>query len=263
MGFLLKKFVGAWLMPLPMALVLGTVGWLALRSARRVSSTERRGGRVLRAGELAVGLALLILWAGSCGPLAKAALRPLERAYPAFPGDSVGAVVVLASGFSHDLAAPPTAWLSSASLYRVAEGVRIARAQPWATLLLPASDPAYTLDGRDIYRDVAIALGMDSTRIAVAPWARDTAHEAEIWSSYVGDRPFALVTSASHMARAAALFRGRGLAPIAAPTGHLAARGPEPMRLRDWVPGEDALVISRTVMYEWLGHIWVRLRGQV
>lgn len=273
LGFLLKKLVGSLLMPLPVALLLGTAGWWLWLSADRKGvlwggDEDRRKRRRARLGQTSVAASLLILWVSACPPLSQSALGSLEDEFPPFPGDSVAAVVVLASDFRHDLDAPPTAWLTEASLYRVAEGIRIAQMQPWATLMLPGVDPARVIAGAEVYREAAIALGMDPRRIQLAPPGLDTNDEAQIWAPIVGSRRIALVTSASHMPRAMTLFERAGLRPIAAPTGHRALTEPDFDRpiveqLRRILPSESGLDRTYTVWYELLGGVWVWLTGLI
>jgi uncharacterized SAM-binding protein YcdF (DUF218 family) len=273
LGFLLKKLVGSLLMPLPVALFLGTAGWWLWLSADGKGvlwggDEDRRRRRRARLGRSAIALSLLILWGSSCPPLSQTGLAAFEDDFPPFPGDSVSAVVVLASDFRHDLGAPPTAWLSEASLYRVAEGIRIAQMQPWARLMLPGVDPARTIGGIEIYREAAVALGMDPQRITLAPPGFDTDDESRIWASVVGSRPFALVTSASHMPRAMRLFERAGLNPVPAPTGHRALSEPDVDRpvleqVRRVLPSASAMDRTQTAWYELLGGVWVWLTGLV
>jgi uncharacterized SAM-binding protein YcdF (DUF218 family) len=78
----------------------------------------------------------------------------------------------------------------------------------------------------------------------------------------IGKEPFFLVTSASHMPRAVALFKKLGMKPIPAPTGHLAKRprGRNPQR---YFPSPEGLHKSQRLVYETLGMIWAKFRGQI
>lgn len=250
MAFLLKKVVGGVLMPLPSILIVAAVGaWLWTRGGRP------RWGKALVSG------AVVLLLAASCSPLARFAARPLEWAYPAFPGDSVDAVVVLASGHRSDPELPLTARLQGQSLYRVTEGVRIAVAQPWAELVFSGFGGPDPVPHAEVARAMAIALGIDSTRIHADPRPRDTGEEARVFAPRLAGRRFALVTSATHMPRAVALFRAQGLDPIPAPTGHLTGRGGGGWIWQDLLPREDALTVTRQAWYELLGRTWAVLSG--
>jgi uncharacterized SAM-binding protein YcdF (DUF218 family) len=71
-----------------------------------------------------------------------------------------------------------------------------------------------------------------------------------------------LVTSASHMPRAHAVFQSRGLEVIAAPTDFQVAAYSQPDIL-DWIPTAGGLGRTTAALHEYLG-IWVyRLRGWI
>lgn len=249
MDVLIRQLLGSALMPLPVCIALGAVGWVLWSR-----------GNSVRAGRMFVALSLALLTFLSLAPVAASLAGRLERAYPAFPGDSVAYVVVLGSGHDSDSDLPVSARLSDAGLYRLVEGVRIARAQPWSTLVLSGYGGSDPRPNAEVYRDVAVALGFPVARTVTEGRARATQEEAELLEPVLRGHAFALVTSADHMPRAAALFRARGLEPIPAPTGHLsprvAGRG-----LVDLVPSEIALAVTRHVWYETLGRVWARARG--
>ena len=71
-----------------------------------------------------------------------------------------------------------------------------------------------------------------------------------------------LVTSASHMPRAHAVFQSRGLEVIAAPTDFQVAAYSQPAIL-DWIPTAGGLGRTTAALHEYLG-MWVyRLRGWI
>lgn len=250
MGFLLKKVVGGLLMPLPGTLALVAVGAILWRRG------HARTGRALVAGPL------ILLWLAALPPVADAVVRRVETRAPAFPGDSVDFVVVLAGGHVSDARLPLSAQLSSPTLHRLAEGVAIATAQPWSRLVLSGWGGADPKPNAEVYRDMARAWGVPDGRMIVEPRPRDTREEAEFLAPLLGGRPFALVTSATHMDRALAHFRARGLDPVPAPTGHL-AQGPKSYGFVGLVPGESELWRTRMAVHEILGRAWARLRGQI
>jgi uncharacterized SAM-binding protein YcdF (DUF218 family) len=59
--------------------------------------------------------------------------------------------------------------------------------------------------------------GVKKEDILMQREAKDTEEEAEAMKKRVGERPFILVTSASHLPRAMQFFKSRGLNPIPAP----------------------------------------------
>lgn len=249
MEFLLKKLVGGLLMPLPGTLILIAVGTVLWHRG------HRRWGRALVAGPC------ILLWLASLPPVADALIRRVETREPAFPGDSVDFVVVLGGGHVSEERLPLSARLSSPTLHRLAEGVAIARAQPWSTLVFSGWGGADTRSNAEVYRDVALAWGVPAGRMRVEPRPRDTHEEAELLAPVLRGRAFALVTSATHMDRALAHFRAQGLNPVPAPTGHL-AQEPRAYGVLGLIPGESELWRTRVAVYEILGRAWARLRGQ-
>lgn len=249
MGFILKKVLGALLMPLPVVLILGAAGWVLWVRGKR--------GRL---GQLLVALALVLLWGLAFAPLSERVASPLEHDYPAFPGDSVDYVVVLGSGHDSDPTLPVSSRLSGQGIYRLVEGVRIAVAEPWAGVIFSGYGGADPRPNALVYRDVALALGLDSTRTQVEPTPQDTHQEAVLLAPVLRGHRFALVTSAMHMPRAMALFRAEGLDPVAAPTGFMTAQ-PQPFDWMEAFPDERALLMTHRAWYERLGRVWARVRG--
>ena len=78
----------------------------------------------------------------------------------------------------------------------------------------------------------------------------------------IGNEPFVLVTSASHMPRALKLAQSRGLHALPAPTDH-AARRLYWDRVTDYFPSADGLYRSERACYEYLGLAWNKLARPV
>lgn len=249
MGFLLKYVIGTLLMPLPGTILLAVVGWVVWSR-----------GRHKRVGQLLTGGALVLLWGLSCAPVAKHMVGGLENAYPAFPGDSVDFVVVLGSSHVSDPRLPVSSLLSGNGLFRLTEGLRIAVAEPWSTLVVSGWGGADPVSDAMVYRRVAMALGFDSTRIHTESRPKDTRQEAELLAPLLHGHRFALVTSATHMPRAMQLFRDRGLDPVAAPTRFL-LKSPRAFDWMELLPDENALALTRLAWHERLGSIWAALTG--
>ena len=89
---------------------------------------------------------------------------------------------------------------------------------------------------------------------------KDTEEEAAAVKQAIGDAPFLLVTSASHLPRAMIFFQQEGLNPLPAPANQLAIDSP----LNPWeraIPSPVWLMHSDRVGYETLGRIWQWLKG--
>jgi uncharacterized SAM-binding protein YcdF (DUF218 family) len=100
-------------------------------------------------------------------------------------------------------------------------------------------------------------LGVGRQDMILEAQPRDTEDEARLIAPIVGQQPFILVTEASHMPRALALFRKQGTHPIADPagfrTGHRPAVAPDAEDLRG----------SERAVYEYLGLAWAKIRGKI
>ena len=104
-------------------------------------------------------------------------------------------------------------------------------------------------------------LGVSPARILTEPRAKDTYTEAKYIAEKVGDKPFLLVTDASHMRRSVALFRGQGAEPIPMPTNYRGWDGPV-----DWhnlFPDSSGVEKAERLWWEILGYHWARFRGQL
>ena len=262
MFFWLKKFISFWLMPLPVCLVLLFTGLALLRSRRR-----ERTGRIL----IATGALLLLLLGNKA--VSTALVRPLETACPAMPDFVAGQplpsglaacrfVVVLGGGHGDTPGLSAVNKLSSSARGRVMEAVRILRVLPGARLIVSGGSE----DGRpthaSILAEAAASLGVEPARIFRLETPRDTEDEARELHRIIGGEPFALVTSAWHMRRAAALMRGAGLHPLPCPADYSARPSPG-FRISDYTWDTDSLERSTKAVYERLGYLWVRLRGKI
>jgi len=140
------------------------------------------------------------------------------------------------------------------------EGIRLAQLNPEALLVFSGYGGVDAHTAAEVNRSLAISLGVDSTRIYTFPGPRDTRDEARAISPLVRDRPFALVTSATHMSRAMAIFSDEGMNPTPAPTGHL-VRSDGELHFLKALPSSSNLRSSRQLWYEFLGSIWNAVRG--
>src|SRR6056297_2241083 len=118
-GFLLSKFVAAWLLP-PGGLILGLALGLMLRRSWR------------RAGNLLVGLSLAALVALTSPPVAHLLMRSLDHYPPvtaaALEGHRAEAIVVLSGDRRRDAAEYGGDTVGSITLERLRYGVRLHRA---------------------------------------------------------------------------------------------------------------------------------------
>jgi uncharacterized SAM-binding protein YcdF (DUF218 family) len=114
----------------------------------------------------------------------------------------------------------------------------------------------------DILGAVAATMGVAPENMELHRVGRDTEEEALTIAPKVGKGPFVLVTSASHLPRATALFRHQGLAPIPAPAHHLSldTRG---VTVSELFPSPSALEAAHHGIHEYIGLLWSKLRGRL
>ena len=222
MLFTLKKIVGGLLLPLPALLLIG-IGIALLWFSR-----------FQRTGKLCVSLGWLLLTLLSLQPVADSLLKPIEDTYPTWRGEQpVNYVVVLGGGYTWNPEWAPSSNLINNSLPRLTEGIRLWQAE---------------------------SLGVPRSDIIVLDRPKDTEEEALAVKRAIGDAPFLLVTSASHLPRAMIFFRHAGLDPLPAPANQLAVTSP----LNPWeraIPSPVWLMHSDRVGYETLGRVWQWLKG--
>ncbi|HEX3728227.1 MAG TPA: ElyC/SanA/YdcF family protein [Opitutaceae bacterium] len=261
MLFWLKKSVSFWLMPLPFCLTLLVLGILVLGSERR-----RRLGRRLAA----LGTILLLIFSNKIA--SNALLRPLETRFTPIPRlETAGSVpptlaacryvVVLGGGHSDMIGWAPNDKLSTSALERIVEAVRILRALPQAGLIVSGPGQPGQPSHASVLAQTAESLGIAAGRIQLIDSARDTEDESRAVKALVAGAPVALVTSAFHLPRAAALFRGAGVAIVPCPTDFQARFTPG-FHLGESNWDVESLERSTLAVREYIGLAWVTLRGK-
>lgn len=241
------------IMPLSLCLLLMGVGLLLLWVTRR-----QKTGKVL------VTAGFVLLLAQGYGWGFQPALKSLEREYPSVTTVPAEAgyrwVVVLGGGTSSDTAIPLHSRLSGDSLARLIEGVRLYRQIPGAKLLVSGGKVfGYGTDA-DSMRELAVQLGVNPADILTDSESQDTETQAQIVRQMVGGEPVLLVTSASHMSRAAGLFRKAGVNVLPAPANYL-VQGNEAFSPTDVFPSSNGFTNAQRLVYEYMGILWAKLRG--
>jgi len=247
-----KRLLEACLLPVPIVIALLVAGMLVLRFTKRE-----------RAAQWLLGVSAALSLLTGYGIFERAMLGPLEDRYHALDALELQAmapkptaVVLLGAGFRPDAELPPNARLSSTAIARLTESIRLLRSLPQARLIV--SDG---LGQGQSTADTAVLLGIPRERITVEPRSNDTADEAALLRPLIGDAPFLLVTSASHMRRAMGLFQKQGLHPIAAPTDFVG--GGTVFAATDLIPCTSNIKRTDIALHEWLGLMWAWMRGQI
>jgi len=251
MLFTLKKVLGGMMLPLPLLLLLIAFGIALLWFSR-----------FQRTGKLCVSLGWLLLLLLSLQPVADSLLKPIEDKYPTWRGEKrVQYVVVLGGGYTWNPDWAPSSNLINNSLPRLTEGIRLWYENPGSKLIFTgAAAKTNPVSTAEAGARVAESLVIQSSEILVLDKPKDTEEEAAAVKMAIGDAPFLLVTSASHLPRAMIFFRRAGLTPLPAPANQLAIESP----LNPWeraIPSPVWLMHSDRGGYETLGRIWQWLKG--
>jgi uncharacterized SAM-binding protein YcdF (DUF218 family) len=258
--FLLKKFISPLLLPVPFCSMLLIFGLITLWFTRRQ-----------KAGKLLVSTGALLLILLGYGVSTRWLLMPLERQYsPILAANSVTSqdaqpvkwIVVLGGGGVYSSQLPSPSQLSSASLTRLIEGIRLHRQIPGSKLILSEGNIFDSGPVAEIMGTVAQDLGVGKDDLVLETQSQDTEAQAVLISPLVGTDRFFLVTSASHMPRSMGLFRKQGMNPIAAPTDF------ESLSSESWVPSTlypsaGGLRKAELAVHEYLGLAWAKLRGKI
>ncbi len=254
--FLLKKLIGNLLMPLPFSLLLLVLGLLLLWYSH-ANSRKQFWGKLL----VSLGAGVLLL--ASLPYTAQKMTITMEREHPPMFAVPTGLeyIVVLGGGGSSDPFLPPRLQLSTASYYRLLEGLRLYQANPGATLLFSGYAGSKPISNALLYSMVAREYGVPAGRIQLFETAKDTAEEAALMAPIIKQHKAALVTSASHMPRALGLFRAQGAEPIAVPTLFLGRVRQNPPFLYERLPGAGSLGNVTVIWHEMVGSLWRKLKG--
>ncbi|MBI5845956.1 MAG: YdcF family protein [Deltaproteobacteria bacterium] len=240
MTLFLKNILSWFTLPLSWVVVVLATGLALSRFSKK-----------MRAGRLLMSAGFLILFLFSIRPTALLLLAPLEGRYPAYAGQPVDFVVVLGGG-----------QYSEASSERLFEGIRIKRLNPESRLVLSGAPCGAPVSEADVLAARALALGVPASEIILEPCSRVTCEHPLFVKPLVAGRPFAVVTSASHMHRAVRLFKKAGLNPVPAPAGSLSLRLNNAGRSA-LAPNISALSASSAAFHEYFGLLWAYLRGQI
>ena len=266
--FMLKKIIGSLLMPLPMAVLLVVCACAILYRARAIRSRRGEAAKSHNLFRIATGLLLtagIIIVLASNSVIARLLIGPLENQYSSYAGQPVDAVLVLGRYHASSPQVPVTSYLEYDGMTRLTEGIRIALLNEEASLVVSGPHFGDVISQAEAYREVAVSLGFPPERIVLLESGRDTHEEILEMANLIGDKPFALVTSAYHMPRSMSLAKRQGLHAVAAPTWHKVKQGEDSGGANFWflVPSVGAITITTWAWHEYLGLAWYQLTGRI
>jgi len=131
-------------------------------------------------------------------------------------------IYVLGAGCSVDQSLPATMNLSTITLTRLVEGIRIYNALNQVTFVTSAVSEDQLISQAQLSRDAAISLGVKEQHIEMLETATSTLEEAIAFKEKFGtNKNLILVTSALHMPRAVEIFSDQGIKVLPAPTDYI------------------------------------------
>ena len=238
------------MMPLSIGMLLLFIGIVLLFKNKRIKAS------------LFLSFSFVWLFVIAYSPFANAFLYPYEHNYPTLQQapKNIAYIYVLGSGHHTDASQPITSQNSEIASVRLNEAIRLyhqLKEQP--TIIVSGYSGLYDpTSGAQMQKELAIALGVKADKLHMESTPKDTQEEAEAAKKYIGNAPFILVTSASHMKRAVIFFKHEGLSPIPAPTNHLAQMThPHYINIFD----VDALRKTDMAWHEMLGLLWQKIKG--
>ena len=209
---------------------------------------------------------LSILYLISIRPVSDALIRPLESSFPPLKVSSINSanVIVVLTGGVADLS-----WRSISpqpsrtSLSRLVYGVTLYKQVPGTNIIISggSGDPEkQNISEADAMKDMAIALGVPAKDMLIERDSRNTIESVNALRGFVG-KSMVLVTSASHMKRAVAMFKKMGMNVVPAPTDYTSEQ--KKVSLYSLIPTANHLLTSSTAFYEYISFIWYRVNGKV
>ena len=241
--------------PLNLALILLILGALLLWSRWR------------RLGIWLVSALAVSLLAIAVLPIGAWVLAPLQRQFPVFEDAAKAPVrgIILLSGAAVDLKVSRQMGhaVPGHAAERLVEFIRLARAYPEARLLICGGNAGWGGNREGpLIAEYLVSRGFHRSRFMVENASLDTYENAVLGKKLAQPRAeekWLLVTSAWHMPRAVAAFRGQNWPVVAAPPMR-ATGGSSKFALRFRL--SDGLRQLRTALHEYLGLLAYRLNGR-
>ena len=253
--FILKKLVSPFLLPMPICFVLMAFGLLLLWFSRKQI-----------AGKFFLSIGFFILFLFSYSIPSNSITAFLEYRYPPLLGNhtiqDVKWVVVLGGGHISDARLPATGQISPPSLFRLIEGIRIHKQMNGSKLILSGGSGFDPVSNAEVMARVALGLGLAENELVLESESKDTKDQALLLKPIIGNEPFVLVTSATHMPRSMALFQKLGMNPVPAPTDYT-VKLPNHLSPGSFFPRGKNIVKAERSIHEYLGIVWAKIQGQI
>lgn len=244
-GFFLKKIVAYFIEPFGMVLALFTIGLFFLFTKKDTKA------------KLFLSMACGIMFLYSYGPFSNFLITNLENKYQKYDyTHEIKYIHVLGSGHNTDIQQPLSSQIGDAGIKRDLEGILIHKKINNSKIIFTGYEGKTDISTALMNARLAKALGVKEEDMLINPLPKDTKEEALFAKTIVADKPFVLVTSATHMPRSMMLFKSLGLNPIAAPTNFYKKEFDGYLQL----PTVNYFNKSQIAMHEYIGILWAKLR---
>ncbi len=250
----------------PYTWICALAGALVALTVLPPSPARRRGLRILAV------TALAIIWLLGTPVVATIAGGLLEAWYPPFDRATASrfdAVVVLGGGVTGKGSLRPTDQLTGLSMQRTLCGVdRFAEGRAPRLVLSGGDATIFGVGPKEAMemQRLAIRLGVPEAAILLDDQSRTTYENAVGVKRVLGQASILLVTSASHMPRATALFRGQGLEVTPSPCTYHVRDWPwfwSDLDLFDFIPRLEGFYESSAILTEVIGTITYWAAGKI
>lgn len=244
--FFIKKTISVTIYPIGLALAMVIVGLFL---------SARKWAKLAKIAWIAAILTLFVFSLGWTGFTLMTWLEDEAGSYAnpdELKSQGVEHIVVLGGTSFTDGMSASDVW--DRSVLRLLEGVRLWRKIPGSKLVLSGGAPS----SEKVMAELPLFLGVPRDSLILETRALDTDDEANLFKKLVRDKPFALVTSASHIPRSMSLFRAKGMNPIPCPCDFRARKKPPLYELLSPGPGMDN---SEIALHEYYGRLFYWLKG--
>ncbi len=250
--FIVKKLISAFLLPIPIVIMFFILGlfFLYINSKGKAKFF------------LTFSFAFLLLFSNQT--FSNALIKPLENSHKALlETPNVEYIVVLGNGHTTNEDLSITSQVNDTAINRLSEGIK-----HYKVLKNQNKDVRLILSGYSgtdknthafMQEKLALALGVKKEDIIRLDSPKDTPQEAIEVKKIVEQKPFILVTSASHMKRSMMIFSKQNLKAIASPTNYKSHVN------KSYNSHFNALNLEKTelAIHEYLGIAWGKIRGLI
>lgn len=208
-------------------------------------------------------IAILWFFIISCSPIPNILVYHLENKYQIYHyslKDNVDYILVLGGGFTENNELPSFEQLSTSSVLRFSEAMRIKKMHRGANLVFSGAKGDRTVSQAEVYMNTLNELGFERNDVVLMDESKNTAEEAQSFYERFGERArFVMITDAAHMQRAVYAFARKGLSPIPAPTNHYIK---EPKKLYyAFTPSFGKIKMMDVAIHEYIGLFFYKLKA--